>query len=56
VNARNIFGELKRRNIYKVAVAYAVVCETWRSFSDVLPFGRLWYAEPDAVERRRLSI
>jgi hypothetical protein len=24
--------------------------------SDVLPFGRLWYAEPDAVERRRLSI
>jgi hypothetical protein len=31
-------------------------CETWRSFSDVLPFGRLWYAEPDAVERRRLSI
>src|SRR5262249_13613382 len=31
-------------------------CETWRSFSDVLPFGRLWYAEPDAVERRCFSI
>ena len=28
-------------------------CETRRSFSDVLPFGRLWYAEPDAVERPR---
>src|SRR5215471_20569265 len=25
VNARNIFAELKRRNVYKVAVAYAVV-------------------------------
>jgi TolB-like protein/Tfp pilus assembly protein PilF len=25
VNVRNIFGELKRRNVYKVAVAYAVV-------------------------------
>src|SRR5215475_13485067 len=25
VNARNIFTELKRRNVYKVAVAYAVV-------------------------------
>jgi hypothetical protein len=25
VNARNIFSELKRRNVYKVAVAYAVV-------------------------------
>ena len=24
--------------------------------SDVLPFGRLWYGEPNAVERRRLSI
>jgi hypothetical protein len=24
--------------------------------SDALPFGRLWYAEPNAVERRRLSI
>jgi hypothetical protein len=24
--------------------------------SDVLPFGRLWYAEPNAVERRRFSI
>jgi len=24
--------------------------------SYVLPFGRLWYAEPNAVERRRLSI
>jgi len=25
VNSRNIFTELKRRNVYKVAVAYAVV-------------------------------
>jgi hypothetical protein len=25
VNFRNFFAELKRRNIYKVAVAYAVV-------------------------------
>ena len=25
MNARNIFTELKRRNVYKVAVAYAVV-------------------------------
>ncbi len=25
MNARNFFGELKRRNVYKVAVAYAVV-------------------------------
>jgi TolB-like protein/Tfp pilus assembly protein PilF len=25
VNSRNFFGELKRRNVYKVAVAYAVV-------------------------------
>src|SRR5262245_26670146 len=25
VNARNIFTELKRRNVYKVAAAYAVV-------------------------------
>src|ERR1700745_1934388 len=25
VNTRNIFSELKRRNVYKVAVAYAVV-------------------------------
>jgi len=25
VDLRNFFGELKRRNVYKVAVAYAVV-------------------------------
>jgi len=25
VNPRNFFSELKRRNVYKVAVAYAVV-------------------------------
>jgi len=25
VNSRNFFGELKRRNVYKVAVAYAIV-------------------------------
>ena len=25
MNSRNIFAELKRRNVYKVAVAYAVV-------------------------------
>jgi H+/Cl- antiporter ClcA len=25
VNPRNFFGELKRRNVYKVAIAYAVV-------------------------------
>ncbi len=25
MNSRNFFGELKRRNVYKVAVAYAVV-------------------------------
>src|SRR5438046_10679779 len=25
VNPKNFFGELKRRNVYKVAVAYAVV-------------------------------
>jgi adenylate cyclase len=25
VNSRNFVGELKRRNIYKVAVAYAIV-------------------------------
>ena len=25
MNERNFFGELKRRNVYKVAVAYAVV-------------------------------
>jgi hypothetical protein len=24
--------------------------------SDALPFGALWYAEPNVVERRRLSI
>jgi hypothetical protein len=24
--------------------------------SDALPFGRLWYGEPNPVERRRLSI
>ena len=25
VNPKNFFGELKRRNIYKVAIAYAMV-------------------------------
>jgi len=25
VNPKNFFGELKRRNVYKVAIAYAVV-------------------------------
>jgi hypothetical protein len=25
VNSRNFFDELKRRNVYKVAVAYAIV-------------------------------
>jgi hypothetical protein len=25
VNLRNFFGELKRRNVYKVAIAYAVI-------------------------------
>jgi hypothetical protein len=25
MNARNLFAELKRRNVYKVAIAYAVV-------------------------------
>ena len=24
--------------------------------SDALPFGRLWYAEPNAVERRRFAV
>jgi hypothetical protein len=28
VNPRNFFAELERRNVYKVAVAYAVVA--WR--------------------------
>jgi hypothetical protein len=27
VNAKNFFAELKRRNVYKVALAYAVVAE-----------------------------
>jgi hypothetical protein len=27
VNAKNFFGELKRRNVYKVAVAYIVADE-----------------------------
>src|SRR5213596_3460513 len=26
MNPKGLFGELKRRNVYKVAVAYAVVC------------------------------
>ena len=25
MNPKNFFGELKRRNVYKVAVAYAIV-------------------------------
>jgi hypothetical protein len=39
MNARNFFGELKRRNVYKVAVAYAVVA--WlliQIATQVLPF------------------
>src|SRR5436309_13767659 len=26
MNPKNFFGELKRRNVYKVAVAYTIVC------------------------------
>jgi hypothetical protein len=39
VNAKNFFAELKRRNVYKVAIAYAVV--TWllmQIASQILPF------------------
>jgi TolB-like protein/Flp pilus assembly protein TadD len=39
MNSRNFFGELKRRNVYKVAVAYAVVA--WlliQIATQVLPF------------------
>jgi adenylate cyclase len=39
VNPRNFFGELKRRNVYKVAIAYAVV--SWllmQISSQIFPF------------------
>ena len=39
VNPRNFFGELKRRNVYKVAIAYAVVA--WllmQVASQIFPF------------------
>jgi adenylate cyclase len=39
VNTKNFFAELKRRNVYKVAIAYAVV--TWllmQIASQILPF------------------
>jgi TolB-like protein/Tfp pilus assembly protein PilF len=39
VNPRNFFGELKRRNVYKVAIAYAVVA--WllmQAASQIFPF------------------
>jgi TolB-like protein/Flp pilus assembly protein TadD len=39
VNARNIFTELKRRNVYKVAVAYAVVAWLLMQIaSQIFPF------------------
>jgi adenylate cyclase len=38
MNGRNFFAELKRRNVYKVAVAYAVVgCLVIQISSTVLP-------------------
>jgi hypothetical protein len=36
VNAKNFFAELKRRNVYKVAIAYAVVAWLWNSALDKL--------------------
>jgi len=36
MNPRNFFVELKRRNVYKVAVAYAVVA--WLLVQRVFPF------------------
>jgi hypothetical protein len=51
VNPKNFFGELKRRNVYKVAIAYAVVA--WvliQVATQVFPFFEI----PNWVVRRRL--
>ena len=49
MNSRNFFGELKRRNVYKVAVAYAVVA--WlliQVATQVFPFFEIpnWAVQP----------
>ena len=46
MNPRNFFAELKRRNVYKVAVAYAVVA--WL----VIQIGS-WSWRPLSVSRSR---
>jgi adenylate cyclase len=39
VNSRNFFAELKRRNVYKVAIAYAVVAWLLMQIaSQIFPF------------------
>ena len=39
MNPKNFFGELKRRNVYKVAVAYAIVA--WRLIKQRRSFFRI---------------
>jgi len=59
VNSRNFFSELKRRNVYKVAVAYAVVA--WlliQIATQVFPFFEIpnWGRAIDrARDRNRIS-
>jgi hypothetical protein len=47
VNARKLFGELKRRNVYKVAIAYAVVAWLLMQIaSQIFPFfGAIGYSD-----------
>ena len=54
----NFFAELKRRNVYKVAVAYAVV--GWllvQVATQVFPFFEIpnWAVQADCARNRRLD-
>jgi hypothetical protein len=49
VNAKNFFAELKRRNVYKVAIAYAVVAWLLMQIAtQVFPFLKIpnWVGVP----------
>jgi hypothetical protein len=49
VNPGNFLAELKRRNVYKVAVAYAVIIRNLNKITTVMKGGHIY--DPRAVEQ-----
>jgi hypothetical protein len=56
VNPKNFFAELKRRNVYKVAIAYAIVAWLLLQAASILFPMRCRLAACGTVSRMRLAM